>query len=172
MTVCVVLIEIPMCWGVSAVLPIISITVPFHRLSNNACILVGKSLPLPFLITYFLFNCTIFLMIIGLYIPIIKTLNNSATMTKSRRTSLIPIILQLGAVVLTNFLCWMTMCIMAVVSLTGAPLVSSVESLVSLVIFPLNSIINPTINIFRTKQFLSSFMKIVMKKSYYEKDRN
>jgi hypothetical protein len=46
------------------------------------------------------------------------------------------------------------------VSLLGFPLVSSSESLVSLVIFPLNSIINPIINTFVTKQFLASVRNI------------
>jgi hypothetical protein len=87
----------------------------------------------------------------------VRTLQKSAKITKSRQRSLTPLVLRLGAIVLTNLLCWLTMCIMAIMSLSGYPLVASAESLVSLVIFPLNSIINPTINTFCTTQFLLSY---------------
>jgi hypothetical protein len=159
MTVCAVLIAIAVCWCVSVILPIVSISLNQHGVLNNACILVGKSLTLPYSVTYFVFNCAIFLMILGMYISVVNTLHKSTCITKSQQVSLTPIVLRLGVIVLTNFICWLTMVIVGLMSLSGSPLASSLESSVSLVIFPLNSFINPMINTFSTKQFLSSLRK-------------
>jgi hypothetical protein len=156
MTVCAAYVILPICWFACAILPVLSINLSFHRLSNNACILVGESLPLPYVITYLVINCVIFITLIALYIAVTKTLYKSKHMTKSQQISITPILLRLGLIVLTNLLCWLTVCIMAVLSLSGFPLVSSKESLVSLIIFPLNSITNPTINTLSTPKLWAS----------------
>jgi hypothetical protein len=160
MTIKVALLLTPTCWCIGAILPSISITAAFNGQSNNACILVGKSLSMPYLVTYLIFTVLIFFIISGVYIAVIRVLHKSGSISKSRQMSLTPLVLRLGVIVLTNLLCWLTMGIMTIVSLSGFPLVSSSESLVSLVIFPLNSIINPIINTFVTKQFLSSVRTI------------
>jgi hypothetical protein len=155
MAVSTVLVAVPTCWIISATMPLVAVTVSIQELSNNACILVGNSLPLLYIITYFVSNCIKCLTIIGLYVAVIKTLRNSNVITKSRAISILPIIFQMVGIVLTNFQCWSTVCIIGIIALTGSPLVSSLESLITLVLLPLNSVINPTINTFCAPQFRS-----------------
>jgi hypothetical protein len=143
----------------SATPPIIAVSRDFSSLSNNACIMIGNSLPLPYMITYFLLNLILFVAILSSYVAVIKTLSKSAQQSKSKHASTASVMARLGAVVMTNFIEWLTMCIMAIISLSGIRLFSSIEALVSLIIFPLNAILNPIINTLSTKQFAQSIYR-------------
>jgi hypothetical protein len=137
----------------SAVLPSLYIILYLQQLVNNACILIGKSLPLSFTISYIALNLSLFLGNMIYYVPIIKTRKSSRNLTHTNQTSALSLLIRLATVTVTNLIVWLTMCIMTVISLAEVPLDSSLESLVSLLIVPLNSITNPIINTFSTRQF-------------------
>jgi hypothetical protein len=153
------IVGILICWCISAILPTLFASLNFSALANNACILIGKSQPLAYMITYFVLNLIVFITIFVVYIAVIKTIKQSANVSQNKNAATASVMLRLGAVIITNFLTWFTMGIMGIISLAGVPLFSSVEALVSLAIFPVNAIINPVINTFSTKQFLTSVSK-------------
>ena len=64
------------------------------------------------------------------------------------------LVYRVGAVIATNFMATMTVTIMMLLSLVRDDINSQYEALVSFIIFPVNSILNPTFNTFVSPGFI------------------
>ena len=65
---------------------------------------------------------------------------------------------RLGLLVLTNFLVSMTVCILAMLSLTKVYIPAVGEAVLALVLFPLNACLNPIINTLTLGQYIKAFI--------------
>ena len=133
-------------WFIGILLPVIAGIFSHSSISNTACIMVGRSLSVHFAILYACLNIALFLCMILIYTMIIHNVkSSSAQITRTKQYSL-HAVLRLGSVILTNFLASFTITIMAFMSVAQHNISDNVEILLSFIVFPINSCINPIIN--------------------------
>jgi hypothetical protein len=121
-------------------------------IATSACILLGESLSMIFSIIYLIFNTVLFIVLVALYLALIIKVVKSSKIKKSQDMSG-QICKRLGAVIVTTFVPWFLVTILALLSLVGFPPPAFLESIMGLVLFPLNALLNPLINTITTREF-------------------
>ena len=139
-------------WIVGAVLPISSALYSNKNMANSACILIGESLSTTFSILYICMNFILFIGLTIVYVKIMKKVTQSSQITKSSGKST-NVSLRLGGVLVTNFGACISISTLALIYLVPVSMPPSVGAIVSLVLFPLNSMINPLINTITAMDF-------------------
>jgi hypothetical protein len=146
-----VMIMLPTSWLLSGTLPVLTSFLSSIPFTNSACFLVGSSLPHIYSLVYICANSTLFFSISVLYILIIKNAHQSAHQHKQETYK--GVYIRLGAVILTNFLAWLAISLVSIMSILNISLFPYVEATFAFILFPLNSIFNPIINIIATRSF-------------------
>jgi hypothetical protein len=142
-----------MCWAVSVLLSLILCILDLPAHSNNACLALYSSLYVS--PVYCVLNLFMLITTAGLYMSVIRTCYCSAKMANQSQHSLKMLIVHFTAAILVCCIQWLTIGYMTIMSLGGFPLSTPLQSLIGLVLFPLASLLNPIINTFSTRQFLT-----------------
>lgn len=147
------IISIIVSWICGAILPVLSVLLSGTFITNSACIVLGDSISMLFSILYIIFNSIIFICLTVVYLAVLKTVVKSSQVSKSHDKSA-QVTLRLGAVILTNFVAWFTISILSILSMFHVSMPASIESVVALVILPVNSFLNPIINTITAPNFV------------------
>ena len=130
-------------WVVTLVTFSVAFQVTPPHITNSACIIVGSSLSLKFSILLLTYNSLLFTILCILYAILAQTVVKTSLNKDTRKVR--KMILKLGGILLTNFLAWMIISILSILSIAGSSLYPSLETLLGILLFPLNALVNPLI---------------------------
>ena len=71
--------------------------------------------------------------------------------------------MRLGGIIFTNFVAWLTISVMSLMSMSGVPLPPYLEAILGLVLFPINALLNPVINTISTNDFKEAVTQTMSK---------
>ena len=141
------------CWGIGIGLPLSASASPANRVTNSACIMMGSSLHLSFTVLYASLNTIIFLKLIILYSFVLHRFlghrNMKETLHVNRKAGS-----RLGLIILSNIVPWLTISVFTILVLAGVHFPPSLETILGLLLFPLNALLNPIINVLSLRSFL------------------
>jgi hypothetical protein len=91
-----------------------------------------------------------------MYFGLVFKIQQSTNVKKSQITSH-KVNVRLGAVIITNFIPWILVTILTLMSIVGLPPPQSLEAILGVVLFPLNALLNPLVNTITTTEFHAIF---------------
>jgi hypothetical protein len=145
-------------WLLGALFPSISVSIlPVNYVATSStCFLISASLSGIYSFFHLLFDSCVFIVIILSYIPIIvTTMSKKTSIQNTKHSSSGNITMRLGLIIFFNFLSWFTISTLTLLNMLGVPLPPYLEHLLGLLLFPLNSLLNPLIYTILTSSFIA-----------------
>ena len=147
-------------WIVALLAIILAFLIATPDITNSACIAIGTSLSLKYSILLLCLNATVFSLLCILYVMLLCTVVKSNRINKST-SNMSKIIFKLGVVLFSNFAVCFIISIFSIMSLSNFSFFPSLETLVGILFFPVNSLMNPLIYWPNTSQARHLLVEIV-----------
>ena len=149
LSIYVVVCVLPVFWMCASILPLLATVLLPPAVTNNACIILGFSLPLSYSIPYLVTSSLSFSIITMLYAVVFITVQRSRQQSCSRSANMHTFVYKLGGIILTNFVAWVTIATVTILSICNVKVYPFLETVFGLTMFPMNALINPALTLFR-----------------------
>ena len=141
-------------WCVGILLPVFAGIFSNKNISNTACIMIGRSLSTHFALLYVCLSITFCLCIVIVYTIIIYVITSSSVLPRQGNHHTLLAVLRMGSIILTNFLASISVTTMVSMSIAQNYSSDNLEILLSFIVFPIISCVNPLISTLSTAIFL------------------